>query len=290
MRHAMWMGTRGYEMWVPVPAVGPAYDKVGWTSQAQHLNGGVTLRQSKSAHGTWQLTWGKGCSWDDIMPIRDMAEGVYDSANGVNLIYWLDPTAMARNVLPQGWATPHVAAEDGMPLLLDTPPDTRVELPSPYRLPARSALYPQSTAQPQRLYIPIPPGHVFHFGWAGDADSAGQIIVADVDETGATTANVSTPGPADFGTTGLWTNLDLPRAPGRIGVELRLAGTAPASIRAMLATVQPAGTPIPLGQLWRGGMGHSGCQFENKVGLSPQSVPLDQTGASTVLVETGAYL
>lgn len=290
MRHGMWMGTRGYEMWVPVPAVGPSYAHVGWSAASQHLNGGMTLRQSKSSHGTWQLTWPVGTSWDDIMPVRDMADGVYDSKNGVNLVYWLDPTSMARNVLPQGWATPHVAAEDGMPLLLDERPGTRVELPSPLRLPARTALYPVSAKAAQRLYIPIPPGHTFRFGWVGDTASAGQVQVADVDAAGATTSNVATPDPVDFGATGYWTNLELPRAGSRIGVELSVLGTAALNVRAMLATVLPTGTQPRQGLVWRGGMGHSGCQFVDKVGLTPQSVPLDQTGAAVTLNETGAYL
>lgn len=290
MRHGMWMGTRGYELFVPVPAIGPAYSQVGYQSQTQHLNGGTTLRTSKSAHGMWALTWPNGTSWDDIMPVRDMADGVYDSANGVNLVYWLDPTAMARNVLPQGWATPHLAAEDGMPLLLDVVPGTRVEAPSPYRLPARTALYPASTKQQQKLYIPIPPGHTFRFGWVGDTASAGQVQVADVDTSGATTSNVLTPDPVDFGATGFWTNVELPGGGSRIGVELSVAGTAALNIRAMLATVLPTGQQPRQGTPWRGGMGHSGCQFLDKVGLTPQSVPLDQTGASTTLVETGAYL
>jgi hypothetical protein len=286
MRHGMWMGTRGYEVWVPVPAVGPAYSQVGYQSQTQHLNGGTTLRTSKSAHGLWALTWANGCSWDDIMPVRDMADGVYDTSDGVNLIYWLDPTSMGRNVLPQGWATPHLAAEDGMPLILDVVPDTRTESPS-NRLPARSALYPASSKAQQKLYIPIPPQHTLHFGWVGQA---GQIFVSDVNEDGDTTSNVATPGPVSFGSSGYWTNLDLPAAGGRIGVELSVDSSQPLDVRAMLATVLPTGRPQQQNTPWRGGMGHSGCQFLDKVGLSPQSVPLDQTGASTTLVETGAYL
>lgn len=287
MRKRMWMGPRGYEQWVPMPAIDPAYTRAFWTSSTPLLNGGQSIRSSKNGHNAYAFTWNKG-SWDDIMPVRDMADGVWDSSDGVNLIYFLEPTSMRRNVLPQFMATPHLGSEDAPPLLFDTRPTTRREAQSVWNLPARSALYPTSSAAPQRVYVPIPPDFTAHFGWVGDAGGNGQVQVFDVNASG-TNGAVHTPDALD-GSGGIWTNLDLPRASGRIGVEVGIAGTAPLTIRAMTLRIQPSTEAVTVGKAWRGGMGHSGCQFVDHVGLTPSSVPLDQIAATATLEETGAYL
>ena len=287
MRKRMWMGTRAREMWVPMPRIDPGYSRPGWSGSTALLNGGTVLRQSKAAHNLYEFEWNKG-SWGDIMPIRDMADGVWDTHDGVNLIYFVEPTSMRRNVLPQGWATPALGAEDGKPLLRAYRPTAQLEAAHDFALPARSAVWAaaQADPNPRRVYVPIPPDHVAHFGWVGTGN--GQVEVYDVGPDG-TTGAVARPDALD-GAGGVFTNLALARTSSRVGVEVGLRGTAAVTVRAMTLRILRTGESPSVGKPWAGGMGHSGCQFVEKTGLTPNSVPLDLIAATATLEETGAWL
>lgn len=294
MRKRMWMGPRGYEQWVPMPKIEPDYSRLFWSSSTTHLNGGASIAASKGGHNAYAFEWNKG-SWADLMPIRDMADGIYDSHDGVNLIYFVEPTSMARNVMPQFWATPALAIEDA-PSLYDAVRPTRYVVPQHSRrgLPASQANYdaaPPAGFTPQKLYVPIPPGFTAHFGWLGGPASDGQLTVTDVlaDGSNGTVRHptVLTGGDGDQ----FFTNLDLPRNDdGRIGLEISVAGTGQLHIRGSMLKLLPSGAALDTVQRWAGGMGHSGCQFVDRAGLTPLSVPLDKVGATATLEETGGWL
>lgn len=281
MRHAMWMGTRGYEMWVPMPKISPTYGRSGYNTSSPLLNGGVTMRSSKGAHMEYALEWNNGPR-DDIGPIRDMADGVYDTADGVNLIRFLDPVAADRNLLPPHWASPALGAEDAPALDLGARPGTAVQAPSSWRLPARAAVLP-AVASPRRLYVPIPPGFTAHFGWIGAG--AGVTIAA-----ASATGRSGTQSPAALTGSGAYTNAQVSRSGATTGIEVAIAAGAAPTIRAMTLQVLPSGRTPRSNVVWSGGRGNSGCQFADRAGLVPLSVPLDLVSATAALVETGDWL
>jgi hypothetical protein len=282
MRHRMWMGTRGYEMWVPTPKISPSYSRSSFSSSTPLVDGGVSIQQSKGAHEEYVFEWNIG-SWDDIMPIRDIANGIYDSHDGINLVYFNDPTAMARNLLPAHWAAPSLGGEDAPSLIVGKRPQTLVQPISEFGLPARSASW-GAGGSPRTLYVPIPPGHTAHFGWVGQGN--GQVIFREATATGP--GNAQAPNGLG-GADGVQTNAQISRYGTVIGVEIVLAGSGPVGIRAMTLRMLPTGQ-VPAQGRWRAGQGHSGVQFAEKAGLTPLSVPLDKIGATATLIETGDWL
>lgn len=282
MRHAMWMGPRGYEQWVPMPAISPGYTRSSWGSTSSLLNGGATIRQSKTAHNVYAFEWNNGRR-DDIAPVRDMAEGLWDTGPGPTLIYFIDPVEADRNLMPAHWAAPAVTAEDGPSLLRGNRPTAALLAASGWGLPARAAVF-GAGGQQRSVYVPIPPGFRAHFGWVGSG--AGQVLLRQATATGAN----GTQTPAPLGDGGAWTNASVDRASDVIGVEVALAGTGAVTVRAMTLQVLPIGRSPRTNVRWWAGRGHSGCQFQEKAGLVPLSVPLDLEAASATLEETGAWL
>lgn len=291
MRNRMWFGTQGQETWVPSPAIDPAYSRGGFMANTPNLEGGTTIDASKNARNLYALTWNKGAR-DDLRPIMDFADGVYDTKPGVNLIYWVDPVAADRNVLPQHWATPALGTEDGPSLLLDNPPAATATGANTWRLPARSARYTQQTGDATAtLYLPIPPGYVLWAGVIGDSGSNNRVLVRDV--YGTTATATTHPLARLTGSDGVLTNLSLPRVEGsRTGVQFELVtGSATTFVlTAMTALLLPAGVSPRAKVPWSSGQGHSGCQFSVRPSMAPHSVKRDLVALQATLEETGAYL
>lgn len=291
MRNRMWFGTMGQETWVPSPAIDPPYSRGGYTSNVPSLIGGTTIDTSKNAHNLYALTWNKGHR-DDLRPIMDFADGVYDTAPGVNLIYWVDPVAADRNVLPQHWATPALGTEDAPSLLLGNPPQPTATGANGYRLPARGARYARTSSDTTRkLYIPIPPGYTLWAGAIGDSGADQQVIVRDV--AGGVATSTTHPLTRLTGTDGTLVNLSLARNEAtRTGVQFELAvgSAATFTLTALTALLLPTGISPRVGVPWASGQGHSGCQFATRPALAPHSVKLDLVALQATLEETGAYL
>lgn len=281
MRHAMWMGTRGFEMFVPTPKISPGYNRVGYNAATPMLSGGVTMRSSKGAHQEYTFEWNNG-SWDDVQPIRDMADGLYDTVDGVNLIRFTDPVAAARNILPPHWATPALGSEDAPSLDRGRRPSAALQPVSAFRLPARAAVF-AAVSSARSLYVPIPPGHRAHFGWIG---SGSGVLFSAATATGRGAVQA----PAALGDGGTYTNASIDRDSATIGVEVSIAANATPTIRAMTLQILPTGRTPRVNVPWASGQGNSGCQFGDRVGLVPLSVPLDLEAASTTLIETGDWL
>lgn len=177
-RHWMWFGTRGFETWIPMPASNSEMSRTGSESAWEGLNGGAGGSSSKSGHKVYNFAWNDSTA-DDLVPIVDYAEGVYDTQDGVNLLYFVTPDAALRNALPQNWAHPALAAEDGMPLWWDNRPDAIATAANPYRYPARTARY-SAEGVSQRVYIPIPPGFSAWVGVHGSATGDAGVQVSPV--------------------------------------------------------------------------------------------------------------
>jgi hypothetical protein len=180
----MYFGTQERMTWVKCPAFNPDISKVGWQSTSQYLNGGATVRRSSTAHKEYQLAWNLASS-DDVATITDYADRVY----GDGLIYFLDPFAMSKNVLPQYWATPRLAVDDApvfnnsdvRPTLVDTAANTN-------DYPTKSAVYTfSSTDSFLSLWIPLPEGYTFHFGAHGSRVGTAAVRLVPDGATGSTT-------------------------------------------------------------------------------------------------------
>lgn len=285
----MWLGTKGFETWVPAPAIDPQYSRGGYLSSTPLLNGGVSIDASKNAHMIYSLSWPKGRR-ADLRTIMDFADGVYDTANGVNPIYWIDPVAADVNVLPQHWATPALAVEDAPSLLTGKRPTAVPGGHQTWRFPSRSARYAQTTTDTTaKLYIPIPPGYTLWAGVLGDAAAAGRVLVRDINgtvDTSTTTALPLAPGG------GTWTTTAFARTATRTGVQLELktGSAATFTLTGLTAVILPTGKAPATGLPWASGQGHSGCAFATRPTMQPHSVPLDLVAVSAVLEEVGAYL
>lgn len=287
----MWFGTRGFEAWVPAPSINPDYSRSGHSSRVDYLTGGVGLRESKYAHNVYSLSWGPTKSRDAVRLITDFADGVFDTQDGTNLIYWIDPMAADKNVLSQGWATPSLACEDGPPLVVDSLGDGRptavATAANNFRYPARSAFYTQQTDSiVLEQYIPIPPGYSAWVGVHGDTEDV--ITVQRVD--GYVTVG-SAVTPAVMGLTAEQVNTEFSSADSS-GIVLSIADVGSETtftLYALVAQILPIGT-LPVAGNFISGQGHSGCEFVGKPTKSPYSARLDRVALSARLEETGMDL
>lgn len=286
-RKRVWFGTRGYETWLRPWNSGADSSRVGYSGNMQYLNGGAGIRASQAAHREYNLTWGDAVSRDEIRPYIDFAEGVFDSEDGVNLIYFIDPMTADKNVLPQNWATPAQAGSDGIPLFEDQEP-TMVGTPdNEYRYPARGARYTTSETS-RNLYLPIPPGYTAWVGVHGEATGTAALRVTEV--VGATQGATTL---LDFleVTDPLRVDTSFTQSSSCTGIVLDIAGGATDTITlyGIMAQILPNGV-TPATGAFISGQGHSGCQFASHPQETPYSFPLDQMSMTAKLVETGSWI
>lgn len=303
----IWMGPRGREMWVPAPAASPDFSSVGWSAKTQYLNGGAGVRSSYASHKEYVMTFNP-TSRDRLRPITDMAAGML----GDGLVYWVDPVAADKNVLPEHWAFPGQAGLDGPVLVGDGRPETVVETAaSTLGYPAMSAVY-KLDGTSQSIYVPIPPNSTAWVGVHGATDGWGGVRVRPVlsdnsygtavfpeflSVTDDTRVSESFPGGTLRGievdlagstlSTGPFPALDLYPS-----VFFLPGISAPATtvvLSGMMVQVLPTGvTPAPGGFI--SGQGNSGCRFEGKPSLTPYSAPMDLVGMTAKLTEVGGWL
>jgi hypothetical protein len=287
----MWFGTRGYETWVKAPEPGGDSSRVGYSNSLQLLNGGASLRTSQAAHREYSWTWPNVSSRAQVRPIIDFAEGVFDSIDGVNLIYFIDPMVADANVLPQNWATPAQGGSDGVPLFDDDDNlPTLVSTPAnPFRYPARGAQYTSAAQNPQSLYLPIPPGYTAWVGVHGTAsNSASGIIVQPVN--GYSNAGAATIPPNLAVTTSQLVNFSVASGTASgIVLSPSVASGDTLTLYGVVVQVIPTGQSPGTGQ-FISGQGHSGCLFNGHPTESPYSAPIDQIGMSAKLTEVGSWL
>jgi len=284
----MYFGTRGYMQWVPACAVNPDFSKVGWSSQMQYLNGGVGVRSSSGSHKEYQMTWNSH-SRDALRPISDYADGMYDTATGVNLLYFLDPVAMDKNVLPYLWSVPSQGISDGLTLTPGQDPTPVLTPTNSLGYPARSAVY-KANLSSSTVWIPIPAGYTLWLGAHGSATGGAGVVATPTSGTASLTPQpltmLSVTSTTRF-------NKSIDSTVGD-GVILSLANlgslsTATVTLSGLMAQVLPTGvTPASGGFI--SGQGNSGCQFADKPTQTPRSAALDKIGMTARLIETGAWL
>lgn len=285
-RKRMWMGTRGYETWVPAPAINLDRSRIGHTSELALVNGGIALQRSKASHGEWKMHW-QNLSTEDAAMLEGLAAGLFDTPENQGLIHFIDPMAAFSNVLPPHWATPGL--DDSVPIMLTQPRTIVTEPASDYRYPARSAKFSVSNSTSSRKhYVPIPPGHRLVIGAHGSGTNVGSIRVTPF--IGAT-AQPYTNLPWMGRNSAQLTNRSFGGG-GITGVEISLVANAGGSavINAIIARILP-GVPsaVQTGNFVPG-RGASGCAFVTAPTESALSAGLDLTTLSARLVEVEPWL
>lgn len=284
----MWFGTKERMSAIRAPKIDYAAPSVGWDGGVtQLLNGGAYVRRSTTSHRTYSMAW-PNMSRDEVRLIMDYADGVY----GDGPIYFIDPFAMDKNLLPQHWATPRLVFNDG-PVLTGAPRETVLNtgalMSNDLGYPARGPAYvdPGSTAYPMsqrpRLYVPVPDGYTAWFGVHGIAYNAAAIVQV-------TTSNgvVTTPPLLSVSDTNRFSN-SFEGTGSMTGIEISLTRAGGGSVLSgMMLQVLPTGV-VPTSGGFISGQGNSGVRFATNPSLQQYSAAMDMVGLSVQLVEDEAW-
>lgn len=278
--NCFFIGTREKLFEMRAPSVSMPSSKQGWNTQVDFLNGGTSVRRSKAARKQYVMTWNV-LDRDQARIILDLADGIHGNGS----IYWHDPFAANKNVLPQWWASPMQGAYDGLPLnasargtLVPTPANN-------LDLPLESIEYDVELGTTRRVWVPIPPGYT---AWVG---AYGQ------DGTGGTVTATPTVADGTEGATDTLTLLDVSdnsrftnsySSSNFNGVEIAMGGTGTIILTGMMVQVLRTGV-TPASGKFISGQGHSGCSFVAQPDYVPYSAAYDQVGVIAELVETGGW-
>lgn len=283
-RKQMWMGTRGYEMWVAAPSINMQRGRVGFASETPLLNGGLSTERSMASHGEWAFSW-SALRAEDFSKIEAIASGLYDTEDNRGLIHFVDPMAAYTNVLSQDFATPGMA--DVIPLVKGQEPVVTFEAMSPHGYPARSATYtiPSTLAARRVLYVPIPPGHRLVIGAHGSG--AGAVRVTPY-------SGASAGSPTSLPWLGRDAQLTSHSFGGGAvtGVEITLTGTtgAAATINALIGQILP-GVPAAIQSgRFMPGRGAGGCVFTAPPAETALSAALDLSAFTARVAEVEPWL
>lgn len=277
-RPMMYMGTMSKAAWVPAPAVNVDFSEIGWSNKSQFINGGAFVRRSRSAHKEYELSWNP-TSRDLLRPITDMASGLW----GSGLIYFLDPMAMDKNLLPQFMAAPMLGGLDGPAVVGDVPP-TLVNTPAnTLDYPVQLAQYGVGTTR-LSVYIPIPANYTAWIGVHGDTTSTGTLSVRPATAPNVFGSSVRLPMLAVTSTTRMGTSFN-----GNTYRGIQITAENSIKYAGAMAQVLPNGTTPATGG-FISGQGNSGCEFEATPAQTAYSATLDRVGMTARLVEVGAWL
>jgi hypothetical protein len=280
----MYFGTRNYMQWVVAPKINYEASKRGYVSAAGFVNGGQFVRRSASAAKGYNLSW-ELKPRDEIRTINDYADGVY----GTGPIYFLEPFAMDKNLLPQYWATPALGAVDA-PLLAGVFDDERPALsPTPLNTlgyPSNAATYTLAVGtELSSVFIPVPPGYSLWVGAHGSRTGTAGVQITPT--TGPTTTAAPLDVPLLLATNATRLNTSINGDTYRGGI-ISLKGVGTVALYGLMAQVLRNGT-LPATGGFISGQGHSGCSFAEEPTLTNYSVALDKVGLSVNLVETEGW-
>lgn len=290
----MYMATERFGTWVECPRINMQAGKVGWETVSKFLNGGNYIRRSTTSAKEYDMEWGLR-SRDQLRPVLDFADYIYGEGD----IYFCDPFAMDKNVLPAYWASPFMNGIDG-PLTGTTlggyTPSVSGDWSGVLR-PAIVDLGQSVNGYPTRaggilgqhsLFIPVPPGYRLDWGYHSDAGSHAMFTLQMFQNGVAsgsewTPVNLPVAGSTRF-------NLGL-GAGMSTGMGVRIThdeSMSDMSYAGMIAQIVPD-TVAPSTGGFISGQGHSGLQFAAQPTYYEYSAALDKVQASARLVEVGAW-
>lgn len=281
----MWFGNRYHMQWVLAPQINFDSSKRGYATTATYLNGGAFVRRSATAAKGYNFTWTLKRR-DDIRAINDYADGVF----GPGPIYFLDPFAMDKNLLPQFWAVPALGNLDAPLLAGDYDEDRPTVLPTAANTngyPFNTAIYTLAADTTlASVWIPCPPGYTLWVGAHGTATGTAAVHVTPTTGPNSTAAAVTVPLLPVTSTTRVNTSV---KGDTYGGALISFAGIGTLNLAGLMAQVLPNGkTPATGGFI--SGQGHSGCSFVEEPTLTNYSAGIDRVGISVNLVETEGWV
>lgn len=282
MAGKVWFGTKGAMQWIPAPAVNMGMGKNGFAARADFLNGGSWTRRSKTSAKSYSLSWNLA-SRGDLQPVMDFADGLYGSGP----VYFSDPFAMDRNILPAWCAAPYMNAYDGPWLAGGVRPTLQSNGGSTNGYPVESAIYVLNSVSPtQEVFVPVPPGYTAYIGAHGSVVSGNPVVTL-------TSYSTSAGGPATnltlLSSTAAPTNATV-SGDTYLGFSLKLGATSAGTLKldGIIAQVLPNGAVSPSGG-FISGQGSSGMSFTSQPVLTGYNAVMDKVGVTAELVETEAW-
>jgi hypothetical protein len=281
MSSCFYIGTREYMFEMRAPSINVPSSKNSFFNELNFINGGTSVRSSVAAHKRYDMTWNL-IDRDEARILLDLADGIY----GNGPIYWLDPIAADRNMLPQQMASPFQASIDGIPLNNGERP-IRISTPNnSLFFPVFSARYDVTASNTKFVWVPIPPGHTAHIGVYGEDVSGGKMLAIPTTQSGA--AVVSTELTLMSVTDDSRFNHTISASDGYNGFLLGLGGEGQITLTAAMVQVLEDGvTPETGGFI--SGQGHSGVRFVGQPVYTPYSAALDKVGVVASFAETGIW-
>jgi hypothetical protein len=298
MAGKVYFGNTNFQTWIDAPQSGLKAASSGYSSVSNLLSGRSFVRRSYGASRTFSPSWVGPLNSTDLTTslqvIKDFADGVYGSGN----VYWLDPFAIDKNILPPHFASPGLANNDWPALNSTTPTFTTLAGTSNVyanNYPQVYATYTYSaTAGGKYVDIIIPSGYYFHFGWhtptagvSGFSNPGFNIIKY----SRATNLPVLTGSLPDFpnslaagGTTR--TNYVTDGATySRVRITWGTGGSGSTNFVAAIAQILPTNTPTT--GVFIPGKGTTALQFSSGVEIEYYSSAINngQIGLSTTLTE-----
>lgn len=254
MAQTAYFGNAAYAAFVKAPQSGMSANAAGYSSQIDFLNGGSSVRRSSRTHREFNMSWNGQMNGTDTTENIQIVKDFYDGLYGVGPFYWLDPFAMASNVLPPHYAAPMLDELD-WPSLSETITPTFVAGSYANGYPIKRAVFalPGNHSDARKLTILIPPTRTLHFGWhsttAGvTASTAAGMRIVPYNLSGVAQATVNPASLLAGGTTR--TNQTISGA-SVSRVEIFLANgsgsTSSANLVAMIAQVLPTGASVTSG-------------------------------------------
>lgn len=278
----MWFGTRERMTAVRAPKVDYDASKAGWDGGVtQFLNGGAYVRRSVTSHKLYNMSWGN-MSRDEIREINDYADGVH----GTGPIYFIDPFAMDKNLLPQYWATPRLALYDA-PMLNGGTRFSAIAFPEiltnalgypsvamQYTIDSSSVVVDKRPS----VYIPIPAGHTLWFGAHGVEQASATSPLTVTSDNGVTQR---------VAVLSVFTNERFSNSyvgGTNSGITISLGANGTAVLSGMMAQVLPTGM-LPTSGGFISGQGHAGVRFATNPTLQQYSAAMDMASLTAQFVE-----
>lgn len=295
----MWFGTREHAEWIETPLSGAEVSPQTWSAGGTLLNGGGWQKNAEGSHKVYNYSWRNSSARQAAQRMQSYRDGDY----GTGLIHFIDPLTYNTNVLPKGWAAPHLTTNGGYPSLVPGVTPTRNSMSwsagsqnGHHSYPSGWASYVLPTGtqtQFHRLFLPIPPDYSLFLGAVYNSTASVAIRGRRVKLDGSLGPEFTLQSTAAY---------DERLCPleivgnGDAGIEIYIGKTgvnsAQIDIKAMTARVQPsfkAPDAIQRGP-WVGGQGHSGVRFEGApTYIEYNGVGGGQVGYAATFREVGAW-
>ena len=282
MIRTMWFGPRGYEAWIKMPRIDMDSTHAHVGQRLDQIRGGVSIIDSGAGHQEYGISWNPATR-DEVALIDDIVDGIY----GDDLIYFIDPAAQDKNLLPRLWAAPMLCAKGAPSLTKGVKPTLSATPANTLRLPAQSATFNAGSSNLLELYVPIPPGHRARWAFYGPTAQTNRIQYRNVDSSGVVSSWITSDVRANstYGTMAT-------ASAGNQGIFFRLAPSAGATtLTTAICQVYPDGKVPPTPSRYISGRGHSGCKVEpGSRTTTVHNVYYDRVSTSVRLVEVGSWL